>query len=366
MEKEIKKIVLTGGPCAGKTTALSWIQNYFEKKGYKILFVSECATELINSGIKPWEANNSVAFQTLLMKHQKAKEDLAVESTNFIEGDKFLIVCDRGLFDNKAYITEEEFKQVLENNNENIESARSRYDAVFHLVTAALGAEENYNLGNKARTEDVETARALDSKTLNAWIGHPHLRVIDNSTDFEEKMKRLMREISGVLEEPYTYEIERKFLIEMPNLAYLESLPNCEKVSIVQTYLRSDGRYEKRIRQRGRDGAYTYTLTVKYNINDIKRIEIERRLTEKEYLNELTNADPNMAQIIKTRYCLCYNNQYFEIDIYPTNDNQAILEIELNDELANVDIPDYLSVLKEVTDDPNYRNFNLAKKLVKR
>ena len=73
-----------------------------------------------------------------------------------------------------------------------------------------------------------------------------------------------------------------------------------------------------------------------------------------------------MAQIIKTRYCLCYNNQYFEIDIYPTNENEAILEIELNDEHANVDIPDYLSVLKEVTDNPEYRNFNIAKRLVKR
>ena len=36
---KISKIVLTGGPCAGKTTALTWINNYFSKRGYTVLFV---------------------------------------------------------------------------------------------------------------------------------------------------------------------------------------------------------------------------------------------------------------------------------------------------------------------------------------
>ena len=39
----ITKIVITGGPCAGKTTALSWIQNAFIEKGYAVLFVPETA-----------------------------------------------------------------------------------------------------------------------------------------------------------------------------------------------------------------------------------------------------------------------------------------------------------------------------------
>ena len=51
---EISKIVITGGPCAGKSTAMSWIQNAFTQKGYRVLFVPETATELINGGIAPW------------------------------------------------------------------------------------------------------------------------------------------------------------------------------------------------------------------------------------------------------------------------------------------------------------------------
>ena len=51
---EIRKIVITGGPCAGKTTAMSWIQNEFSKLGYTVLFVPETATELISGGVAPW------------------------------------------------------------------------------------------------------------------------------------------------------------------------------------------------------------------------------------------------------------------------------------------------------------------------
>ena len=57
---KISKIVLTGGPCAGKTTGMSWIIDNFTKRGYKVLVVAETATELIEGGAYPWEVINSV------------------------------------------------------------------------------------------------------------------------------------------------------------------------------------------------------------------------------------------------------------------------------------------------------------------
>ena len=47
----ITTIVITGGPSAGKTTALSWVQNAFTKLGYTVLFVPETATEFIGGGV---------------------------------------------------------------------------------------------------------------------------------------------------------------------------------------------------------------------------------------------------------------------------------------------------------------------------
>ena len=362
-KQKITKIVLTGGPCAGKTTAMNWIQNNFVKQGYKVIFIPETATELITSGFAPWDTRTSVDFQEILLKLQLEKEKIYEEAAKKLPNDKILLVCDRGIMDNKAYMSKKEFNVLLKNNNLNEIKLRDSYDAVFHLVTAAKGAKDYYNLDNEARTETIDEAARLDDALISAWTGHPHLRIIDNSTDFDEKMKRLMREIAAVLGEPNPYEIERKFLIEMPDIEYLESLPNCEKVKIVQTYLNSSDDEEIRIRQRGNNGSYTYSKTRKINVDSMKRIEIETRLTQEEYINELLNADPTRGQIIKERYCLCYKNQYFEIDIYPFWDDKAIAEIELISEDQKIELPDFINVIDEVTDNNNFKNFEIARQL---
>ena len=69
----------------------------------------------------------------------------------------------------------ESFQKLLHENNIDTVTARdSRYDAVFHLVTAADGAETFYTLlNNGARTESTEEARVLDKKTQQVWTGHP-------------------------------------------------------------------------------------------------------------------------------------------------------------------------------------------------
>ena len=364
-EKKIVKIVLTGGPCAGKTTAMNWIQNNFQKQGYKVLFIQEAATELITGGLTPWEMN-TVDFEGSLFDLQMRREQIYEEACKKLPDKKILIVCDRGLLDNKAYMSKKDFNYLLKSKGLKESQIRDSYDAVFHLVTAAKGAKKYYNLDNAARTETVEEASKLDDLLLESWTGHPHLRIIDNSCDFEEKMKRLMREIACVLGEPEPYEIERKFLIEMPDINYLESLPNSEKVNIVQTYLKSNDDSEVRIRQRGSGDSYTYSKTRKITINNLKRIEIESRLTEEEYINELFNADPERGQIIKNRYCLVYNNQYFEIDIYPFWKDKAIAEIELTSESSKIDLPPFLNVIEEVTDNIDYRNSEIAKQIIKR
>ncbi len=105
--------------------------------------------------------------------------------------DKVLIVCDRGTIDNKAYMDDIEFAEALQFVASNEVELRDQYDAVFHLVSAAKGAEEFYTTANNtARTETVEEAAALDDRLISAWTGHPHLRIIDNSLTFEDKMKK--------------------------------------------------------------------------------------------------------------------------------------------------------------------------------
>ena len=251
----INKIVITGGPCAGKTTGMSWIQNAFTERGYTVLFIPETATELISGGVAPWTCSSNTEYQMCQMKLQMEKENVFEYAARTMSSEKILIVCDRGALDNKTYMTEAEFASAIQHIGANEVELRDNYAAVFHLVTAAKGAEEFYTTANKtARTETVEQAAALDDKLIAVWTGHPHLRIIDNADGFEDKMKHLISEIATFLGEPEPYEIERKFLIEYPNIKALTELPNCEKVEIIQTYLKSDGDEEVRIRQRGSKG----------------------------------------------------------------------------------------------------------------
>ena len=361
--KSVTKIVITGGPCAGKTTAMSWIQNAFTEKGYRVLFVPETATELITGGVAPWTCGTNLDYQTCQFRLQREKEAVFEQAAATMNADKILIVCDRGLLDNRAYMTELEFTQAVNSLHADEVTLRDGYDAVFHLVTAAKGAEKFYTTANNsARTETVEQAAALDDKLIAAWTGHPHLRVIDNSTGFNTKMKRLIAEIASFLGEPEPLEIERKFLIEYPDISELERLPNCRRIDIIQTYLLCAEGDERRVRQRGADGHYMYYETVKRRISGLKRVEVERRLSQSEYLRLLMEADPEKRPIRKTRYCLTEDHRYFEIDVYPFWNDRAIVEVELSDENEQVALPRRFKLIRDVTEDESYKNSELAKR----
>ena len=174
----IKKIVITGGPCAGKTTGMSWIQNTFEKNGYTMLFMQEPATELKTAGITPMRCSSMMSYQLFQMKLQLEKqrvfERAARDIANKDPGSRVLIIFDRGFFDNRAYMTEAEFEQALALLDVDREEMLLSYDAVFHLETTAKFAAAYYGTATNAiRDESPEEAAALDDRVINAWKEHP-------------------------------------------------------------------------------------------------------------------------------------------------------------------------------------------------
>ena len=103
-----------------------------------------------------------------------------------------------------------------------------------------------------------------------------------------------------------------------------------------------------------------YYLTEKRLASGQKRLATQRRLNYGEYRMLLMQADPARREISKTRYCLTYQGQYFEIDLFPCWDDQAIVEIELSSEDTPVVFPPEMHVLREITGDPKYRNAAIA------
>ena len=53
--------------------------------------------------------------------------------------------------------------------------------------------------------------------------------------------------------------------------------------------------------------------------------------------------------------------QYFELDIFKDKD-LIMLEIELTEEQKVVHLPEWLPIIREVTDDLSYRNVAIAKR----
>ena len=102
-------------------------------------------------------------------------------------------------------------------------------------------------------------------------------------------------------------------------------------------------------------------MTRKRKADGIRRVEIEERLTQEEYISCLVEADPAYRPIHKKRYCLSENGLYFEIDIYPEWPDKAVMEVELHNEGQPVVLPEGIEVIREVTSDPAFSNYELAK-----
>ncbi len=198
----IKKIVISGGPCGGKSSAMKYIKESFSLLGYRVLFIHESASELISGGIAPWTCGTSDQYQLCQLRYQIEKEKIIKLAAETMEADKILIVCDRGTLDNKAYMSEAAFNKALAIMQVSEAELLADYDGVFHLVSVANGASEYYTIqNNEARSETIEEAAILDERLIKAWSKHPQHYIIDNSTNFEKKMQRLVKAIAINLKE---------------------------------------------------------------------------------------------------------------------------------------------------------------------
>jgi len=214
----IYKIVLTGGPCGGKSQALPYLRkgmkklrevicntyliNFFcvppllvaEDAGFKAFTVPEAATIIFSNGAEWDTLTDAARFNSVsvTMKTQIALEN-SFESIAKHHMRPAVIFCDRGVLDNEAYVPQQAFWSMIMHDNEwNLPLLRERrYDLVVHMTSTAIGAEHAYSRSNNAaRRETVQQAAELDKRILNGYIGHPHVNIMDNGTDFETKIKR--------------------------------------------------------------------------------------------------------------------------------------------------------------------------------
>lgn len=361
--KNIKRIVLTGGPCAGKTTALVRIIEHFSSLGYKVFTIPEVPTLYSQGGWNYLTKNRDLYYEgeRAILETQLALEDSFTRMAEVCTKPT-LIVCDRGTMDISAYMTPEMWKDITSRANTNSSNLRRRYDAILHMVSAADGAEQYYTTATNAiryeqmNEEGLRIARELDKKVIKAWTGHPHLRVINNNDDFNAKLNRVLMEISNVLELPKPIEEERKYIVEV-----VGELPDYIESEITQTYLVGEPGCEIRLRRRGWDSKFVNVLTTKKKISATEELVTERQVNNHLYQSLLQQNDPYRHTIHKIRKSFIWKGQFFELDTFqkPVN-NLVILETKGMADHRMIKFPPFLKVIEDITGNQQYYNYNIA------
>lgn len=160
-------------------------------------------------------------------------------------------------------------------------------------------------------------------------------------------------------------EIERKYIIEIPDILLLEGQENYSVSDIEQIYLSSSPFITHRIRKRSYADRTVYTETKKIRIDKISAYEDEHDISESEYaeLSELMKA--GTVPVRKRRHVFYFGGQCFEIDVYPAWTKCCILETELASREVNVQLPSFLKIVKEVSGMKEYSNASMSKKFPK-
>lgn len=359
----------SGGPRGGKSTCLEPFKKDLEPRGYVVLIAHEIATELINKGAGP-KVVGVPTFQRLIWQKMFAEEwalrraaERIVETT----GRSVVIFLDRAAMDAAGYTTPEDFALMRAEFNHTVVGLRdARYDAVIFMRSVAVGAPHLYSCeGNTARTENTEEAAMLDERLLAAWVGHPHLRVIDNSTGFDEKCERALAVVHNVLGIGGSQEIEDRFLVTDFDLAQFPS--HTQAIDIVQRYLVPSipGDVE-RIRARGQWGDYLHYHTLKRDFSHGACTEHEKGISREDFKNLGSRIDPSLAEVVKKRLCFVSDGQYLEFDLFRDIKGGGILECEKSHVGAVTRLPDFLAgKARNITGDKAYSNYQIAHRLAK-
>ena len=189
----MKKIVLTGGPCSGKTTTLAALRQEF---GENIMVVPEVATMLLSSGFPvpgrdcDWSQEWQDVFQSAIVALQQSMET-AYFLVAKAKGIKML-VCDRGLLDGAAY-TPGGLQEFCAKHGVDENEALASYDEVIHLESLATACPEKYGkVGNDHRFEPLERAQELERNTRAAWVRHSCHRVISGDCGIDRKISEVV------------------------------------------------------------------------------------------------------------------------------------------------------------------------------
>ena len=283
----VKKVVLTGGPCAGKTKILEFLRKELTKSGYYVIVVSETASEYIRNNVLPKsDREHTLMFQDLILCTQYVKERSTEIYADFIKNtNDVVILYDRALMDNRAYFSQEDYDNLLRKYDINEMEMVDKYDLVIDLISTASLKPDSYEL-NDTRSEAIEDASRIDTLTSLAWLLHRNLKVIKPTDELEEKAHIVLDLILELLNNKQKINtVVKEIDIEKSNLSEFNE-NNSKRININKVWLdkESYNGYEYVLSWKHYNYQTSYTCDV---ICDDILIE-SKPITKEEYMSMLS------------------------------------------------------------------------------
>jgi len=198
-------IVLTGGPCSGKSSVLALLRERLGKRGIQVISVPEYATHFFanSDGFQAEWAGNSQEedLQEILLRYQLTQEDLFRDYAR-LNSKTTVLLLDRGTLDQKVFVSSDRIWQVaMERNKANEQQLLARYDMVMHLATCALVGNYEWGPGsnNPGRYHSPEEAARLDGVFAEAYKGHKQFRSVPHCDKFAHKVDLVMKYLEDAL-----------------------------------------------------------------------------------------------------------------------------------------------------------------------
>lgn len=155
-------------------------------------------------------------------------------------------------------------------------------------------------------------------------------------------------------------EIERKFIIELPDFEKMREMSGYTFYDITQVYMPTENGVSHRIRKRIGMRDVVYTETKKRRIDGMSAYEDEAVITKERYDELYSMRDKSLNVISKRRHTFTFSGQLFEIDVYPNWQHSCIMETELESKKDFPEIPDFIRIVRDVTGIRSYSNHSMA------
>lgn len=180
-----RRVVLTGGPGAGKTAVLELMRLFFCAH---VTSLREAAGIVFGGGFPRhdrWEHRQAAQRAIFHVQHSL---ELTADADNAA-----VVLCDRGTVDGAAYWTGP--GSLWSAVGTTWEAELARYHAVIHLRTPT--EPDAYGRDNPLRVESLSEAGEIDARIAESWAPHPRRFMVEATPDFLTKAARALDLLRG-------------------------------------------------------------------------------------------------------------------------------------------------------------------------